>query len=108
MIVDISNPQNLLLLSTTTINAAGKTARLALSYPYVFIGEGGNKLQVFDVSDPANPQQIGNGFSLTGDAQRIKIVGNKAYVTDFVKGEKGHLRVIDASDPAYSARDEQT
>ncbi|MDP8238447.1 MAG: choice-of-anchor D domain-containing protein [Candidatus Hatepunaea meridiana] len=51
-----------------------------------------NRLRIFDVSDPANPSEIGSTGSSTPE---VDIVGNYAYTASGYSG----LRIIDISDP---------
>jgi hypothetical protein len=56
-------------------------------------------LQVIDVSKPANPQRVG-GQDTSGQALRVAVSGNYAYVADEAAG----LQVIDVSNPASPPR----
>jgi hypothetical protein len=67
-------------------------------YAYVAAGwQGGwqGGLQVIDVSDPANPQQVGS-YDTSGEALGVAVSGDYAYVAGYNAG----LQVIDVSDPA--------
>ena len=67
------------------------------SYAYVVLGQAG--LAVFDVSNPANPVQVG-GYDTIGFAHSVAVSGNYAYVADSDAG----LQVIDVSNPTKCAR----
>jgi hypothetical protein len=54
-------------------------------------------LQVIDISNPANPQQVGGWSS---NARGVAVSGNYAYVADDAAG----LQVIDVSNPANPRR----
>jgi len=67
-------------------------------YAYVADGEDGG-LRVVDVSDPANPTEVGF-YDTPGYAYGVAVAGGYAYVAD---GEDGGLRVVDVSDPTNPA-----
>ncbi len=67
-------------------------------YAYIVV-EGSNKLQVFDISNPASPSDVSSGGVTTG-AQPISVSvqGHFAYVVDFSSGVN-KLQVFDISNP---------
>jgi len=73
--------------------AAAWGVAIAGDYAYVAAAESG--LRVVDVSDPAQPREVGF-YDSPGWAGRVAISGNHAYVAD---GDSG-LQVVDVSDPA--------
>ncbi|MCK4226133.1 hypothetical protein KAX29_04495, partial [candidate division WOR-3 bacterium] len=60
---------------------------------YAYVAAMGAGLRVIDVSDPANPTEV--GFCDTWEARDVYVSGNYAYVADSESG----LRIIDISDP---------
>jgi len=56
-----------------------------------------DKLEIIDVSDAANPVELGNiEVDLPSGADDLEIDGNLAYVTSFLSG----VRIIDGYEPA--------
>jgi len=64
-----------------------------------FLARGPSGLEIFDVSDPANPARVG-GLDTSGFVMDVEVVGNLAFVADGTAG----LLVIDVSDPANPIR----
>jgi hypothetical protein len=66
-----------------------------VSGSYAYVAMGGLGLRIVDISDPANPQEV--GFSDTeGVAEAVQVSGSYAYLADGGDG----LRIFDISDPA--------
>jgi hypothetical protein len=65
------------------------------NYAYVS-GVHAQELVVLDISDPANPAQVGS-VALVGSASDVYVAGGYAYVT------AGGLQVVDVSDPTLPA-----
>ena len=76
--------------------------KVVQNFAYVALGASG--LGVFDVSNPANPIQVGgfatSGRNSSGGAIGLAMSGNYAFV---VKGEDG-LEIIDVSNPSRCVR----
>ena len=60
-----------------------------------YVAAGGAGLRVVDISDPANPAEIG-AWDSPGYAEGVAVSGNTVYLADGPYG----LRVVDVSDPA--------
>jgi len=75
----------------------GPCTAVAAREHYAFIGNGG-LFQVFDLSNPAQPEILGEVFLGQSLAYDIKLKGNFAFVAD------GNLKVIDISNPARPQR----
>jgi hypothetical protein len=68
---------------------------VAVSGSTAYVADGRGGLRVVDVSDPANPTEVG-AYDTPGRAGGVAVSGSTAYVAD---GDGG-LRVVDVSDPA--------
>ncbi len=75
----------------------GPCTAVAAREHYAFIGNGG-LFQVFDLSNPGQPQILSEVFLGQSLAYDIKLKGDFAFVAD------GNLKVIDISDPARPQR----
>lgn len=62
---------------------------------YAYVADGPAGLRIMDVSDPANPVEVGFYDTPEIGAASVVVVGDYAYTTD-----GGKLRIIDVSDPA--------
>jgi len=67
-------------------------------YAYVAVDDNGGRLIILDMRDPAHPQEVVS-LTTSGQAKRVFVAGDRAYVAD---GDAG-LRIIDVSDPAHPA-----
>jgi tetratricopeptide (TPR) repeat protein len=76
-------------------DGSGEARGVYVSGTVAYVADGGDGLEIIDVSDPANPTELGQ-FDDGGSAQGVYISGTIAYVAD---GEDG-LEIIDVSDPA--------
>jgi len=65
---------------------------------YAYIG-GRSGLQILDVTDPTNPDIVGDTGDEIGAARGVDVVGNYAYVADKVDNSST-LHVIDVADPS--------
>ncbi len=70
---------------------------------YAYLADGSNGLRIIDVSDPENPTEVGY-YDTESSAHDVFLVGDYAYVVDTYWDDststyKGHLRIIDISDP---------
>ncbi|MCC7106465.1 MAG: hypothetical protein IT307_15110, partial [Chloroflexi bacterium] len=72
----------------------GSINALAVREPYVFLGVG-PRLQVLDVSDPANPTLVAQSEPMPFPVQHISLDGHHAYVS----GPAREVRMFDVSDP---------
>ena len=63
-------------------------------YAYLATGETG--LEILDVSDPENPQWVGQ-CDTPGSARYVQVVDDIAYIAD----NEGGLRIVDVSDPRH-------
>ena len=71
------------------------SAAVAVQDGYLYVADA--DLKVLDVSDPANPQEVGS-FETQGRAKGVAAAGDYAYVADGYSG--AGLQVLDVSDPA--------
>jgi hypothetical protein len=102
-LLDISNPADM----RTVVAMGGGASAVAVSGNYAFVARadwlGG--LQVFDMSDPAHPLQVG---ALGGiGADHVALSGNHAFVAgSWQEGAdwKSGLVAIDVSDPTHPQR----
>lgn len=73
----------------------GGAEDVAVSGNYAYVADGWMGLRVIDISNPANPQEVGAFAALDYDsAYGVAVSGNYAYIA-FEKG----LRIVDISDP---------
>ncbi len=91
-VVDISNPVNPYIVSTT--NVPGGMGDVVMSGTRAFILGGNSELLVVDISDIANPV-IENSVSLPSSAGDISIFGEQICIVDRVSG----VLVLDISEP---------
>lgn len=91
-IVDISNPDNLVLLGMCGIPGTAKDVTVAGHYAYVAAGPAG--LQVIDVLDSTHPTLVG-ACATAGNATGVAVQDNYAYVADLT----GSLFVISLQNP---------
>ena len=92
MIVDISDPRNLQLVSR--YDTAGSSRGVAVSDGYAYIADGNKGLVIVDISDPENPMEEGH-YDTAGDAFGVVVIGSYAYVAD----SYDDLVIVDISDP---------
>jgi C1A family cysteine protease len=76
------------------VQYGGVYKELALDYPYAYVGIG-NRLGVFDVSEPAQPVLVGTSTPLPDTITGVTLQGAYAYVTSYWRG----LSVFDISSP---------
>ncbi len=94
-IVDISDPSNPVLKNRITMSYA-RDAKI--SGNNLFVADGYNGLQVYNVSDLTTPVKIGN-YSTGNFAYTVAVYGNKAVLGDSSPG----LTLLDISTPASPA-----
>ena len=98
-IFDVSDPLHPTAAGKYRIQTGARNDIFAAGdYAYVLYDDGRGHLIILDMSDPAHPQQVG-GLDTPGQAKRVVVAGDYAYVAD---GDAG-LRVIDVSNPAAPA-----
>ncbi|KPL06687.1 hypothetical protein AMJ86_07515 [bacterium SM23_57] len=83
-VIDVSDPEDPEVVSecmtpnySTDIDERG----LAYNSGYLFIADAYEGLQIYDVTDPANPVVAGY-YDIQGDAKDVKVVGNRVYLLD--------------------------
>jgi hypothetical protein len=93
-VIDISNDEAPVEITSTTISGAGlKDIVISGSYAYV-VNANQWKVHVFDISDPKNPVEVGS-VSVTSP-ERLAIQGKYVYVTS---NALNSLVTVDVSDP---------
>ena len=90
-IIDIQFPSAPNFISSIYINEA---YGIDVKGNYAYIAEGNTGLQIYNISNPANPTFVGQKI-LPGSAKDVKVIGDLAYVADEYAG----LRIIDVSNP---------
>jgi hypothetical protein len=111
-VVDITNPANMVVVSTTTITgyiAYGQSGiRVQGHYVYLESSTGApstNLLQIYDVSNPSAPGLAGS-VQLPLYSLGVWVSGNYAYTISFIDGcgvcssYAGILSIVDVSNPA--------
>ena len=94
IVLDVSEP------ATPTVRGRtepfpGLIPDVAVAGDYAYVANRSTGLRVVDISDPANPVEV--GFCDTGfNAWGVAVAGDYAYVANSVAG----LRVVDVSDPS--------
>ncbi len=83
----------------STTNYGGTATSIVLSGNYVYLRNGGDGLRVYDISNPANPTNIGYGGAPSGPCPAggycLALSGNYAYMGNDCDG----LRIFDISTP---------
>ena len=99
-IIDVSKPYAPSLKGGITNGVRSEKLQIDGKLAYVAVGltnasgELGGGLQIYDVSIPSAPVQLGF-ISTKGPVTALKVIDNKAYLVDLVDG----LQVIDVSNP---------
>ncbi|MBN2413466.1 beta-propeller domain-containing protein [candidate division KSB1 bacterium] len=93
-VVDITDPANVSPVTDFTV-VSGMVNDILIREPYVYLASGAKGFDVLDMTDPADPQEIGN-VDTPGDALHMAVTGNYTYLAD---GSAG-VRVIDINTPA--------
>lgn len=103
-IFDVSTPTN--PVRVAIFDTTGSVTSVEVSGHHAYLADGVTDLQVLDISDPGNPQRVGDyhsdathnacGFEPGGPANFVQVVGHLAYSA----GENG-LHVLDISDPMH-------
>jgi hypothetical protein len=118
-VLDVSDPDEPVVVGGCGYPGTDIVRGVALSGNYAYVAkesrwnsatesEDGGGLEIIDVSNPASPVHMG---CCEGDACRVAVSGNHAYLLAPPRWdeltqtyvEKGLLRVIDVSDPAHPA-----
>ncbi len=96
VVLNVSNPNNPTFVGWSDV-LPGVVQDLAVVRDYVYLigNEYHARLWIFSVADPTHPTVV-NTVDFQASAQRIAIVGNRAYVTVTGKG----LQILDISNPA--------
>jgi hypothetical protein len=100
-ILDVVDPSNPTLLGGYPAPVDNEVNDVFAVGPYAYVvtdDDGNGRLRILDVSNPANPDEI-EVYDTPGDAQRVFVADDVAYVAD---GKEG-LRLIDVSDPESPA-----
>ena len=89
------------IVGRAATNLTGSAQAQRIDGDRMYVANGARGVEVFDVSDPANPQFLG-GFITGGDSQDIELVDytSPARKVAFVADGNGGLLVLDVSDPA--------
>ncbi len=100
-IIDISDRTN--PIEVGYYYADGFAYSVYVSGNYAYLADGGNGLRIIDVSDPTNPTEVGY-YDTESSARDVFLAGDYAYVVDAYWDDstntyKGHLRIVDVSDP---------
>ena len=85
------------LLKTTTVDDRATAVEVYGKYAYVTSKSVGDDFQIFDITSPTNPSEVG-AVNLPDNANGMAIDGHYAYVVTAFSGNDFH--VIDISDPA--------
>lgn len=94
-ILDISDPQKVKILGYAK-GRGGEVHDVKVIGNLAYVADYGYGLTIFDVSDPANPRDIG-GCETAGWGGRIVVEGDYAY-TDCIGGSQNGLRIINIAD----------
>jgi hypothetical protein len=102
--VDVADPSQpkQLGVATSRISSAARTPRgLAIAGQYAYIADINNGFSVYDVSDPAAPNELGRVEKPQGMTD-VAVSGNYAYVSveEHEKRERRGLLVFDVSEPS--------
>ncbi len=94
-ILDVHNPQDPILVSSYELQTGLSSIRdvyVADGYAYVICG----LMFIIDVTDPSNPTLVSTYAGSWGQAERVFISGNYAYLTETFDH---HLDIVDITDP---------
>ncbi|MCI0692687.1 T9SS type A sorting domain-containing protein [candidate division KSB1 bacterium] len=90
----MSNPAS--PTEVSTFGAGSFIGAVAVSGNYAYAGAGGDSLRIIDVSNPANPRQVGSfNTTLFISVLDVEVRGNFAYLVSYFDG----LHIIDVSNP---------
>jgi hypothetical protein len=91
-VIDVSMPSQPAIIGS--VDTPGEASGVAVSGNTAFVADSYSGLQVIDVSVPSQPQIVGSVDTPGGNAHRVAIVGDTAFVVD------DDLQVIDVSIPS--------
>jgi len=103
VVVNLSNPSALpTVVASLTLSPGGNSSDVAVSDDgrYAFVADYGGGLQVVDVTNPLQPQRVGNGLAVSGGASRVAVSGDRVYLASSGQ-QNAHLSIIDVSNPAH-------
>lgn len=93
-IIDISNPGDTELLSSTPLETLSITVNVEIRGEYAFLPRGSEGIAVFNIEDPANPELV-NTISQAGiEYKDIFMDGDTLYVAQMDNG----MQILDVSD----------
>ena len=97
-IVDLTNPSNLVLVSS--LDPGGYVSDVAVAGNYAYLAAGDDGLQVIDIRNPSQPRRVG-GVDTDGSSVEVAVAGDYAYVADGDPNLQGNggLQIIDISAP---------
>lgn len=96
-IVSIADPTNPTIVGTFNLGLYGPSVGIGISEPYAYVTQANTGLHVIDISNPAQPTQVGFYQEYTSYSNSLAIAGSYAYVAN---GEYG-FSVLDVSDPLH-------
>lgn len=113
-IFDVSNPLNPILLGEAVFQGGAEDVTVSDNYAFITNGnyyDGnawrvGQKIRVFNITDPANPAEIGL-YESPGNVARISIMNNVLIISEGVYPERSSseegsgLRIVDVTNPAF-------
>ena len=76
------------------MDTGGGANGVQVSGKYAYVADSNNGLVIVDVSDPANPKQVGH-LDTDGGAIGVHVLNNYAYIAD----DNNVLVIVDVSDP---------
>ena len=95
-LMDISNPQDMKLLSVTDINSVGEA--VAFLNPTTLLLAAQDGIWALDVSDPGNPQKIGS-LAVSGNIMSFFLDDTTLYMSILGNG----IQIVDVSNPKAMA-----
>jgi hypothetical protein len=106
-IVDLSDPDNPVLASSLSLEGLEPTGLLAAgTHLLVFSYQEITRLQVFDVSDPLAPVEVGRLEPAVDSPERVEdftVSGDTVYVAGSRDGVTNSIYALDISDPSLPA-----
>jgi len=96
-IIDVSDPYYPSEISYENFFGAGSNNDIFVSGSFAYFLQSPSGLKVIDVSNPANPIELGYIDIETAGAQNVFVSGSYAYIAD----DTNNLLVIDVSNPSY-------
>lgn len=102
-IADVSDPDNVQLLSTLSLPGSAAAIELMGTHALVACGSGG--LRVVDISDPSQPAEVGS-FTAPHAIGSLDVMGSAAYLGTGLHGVLYTVDLSDPSQPVQTAADE--